>query len=59
MPDRLIVDNHYKLAMMDGAEKRDGAGDLEAFKGKKTQGLNYPFPCTSSGTSVLNSAHVN
>lgn len=45
--------------MMDGAEKRDGAVDLEAFKGKKTQGLNYPFPCTSSGTSVLNGAHVN
>lgn len=34
-------------------------GDLEAFKGKKTQGLNYPLPCISLGTSVLISAHVN
>lgn len=55
----LIADNHYKLAMMDGAEKRDGANDLGVFKGKKTQGLNYPFPCIPSGTSVLAGAVVN
>lgn len=48
----LIADNRYKLAVMNGAEKRDGANDLGAIKGKITQGLNYPFPCTPSGTSV-------
>jgi len=57
--DRLIADNHYKLTTMDGAEERDGANDLGALKDKKTQGLNYRFPCTPSSTSVLIGAIVN
>lgn len=45
--------------MMDGAEKKDGADDLGAFQGKKTQGLNYSFPCTPSATSILGSTIIN
>lgn len=45
--------------MMDEAEKRDGDNDLGAVKGKKTQGLNYPFPCVPSGTSIRTGAVVN
>lgn len=45
--------------MMDGAEKKDGADDLGAFEGKKTQGLNYSFLCTPSGTLILGSTIIN